>query len=268
MRILVIGDAMVDEYWYGKTSRVSQEAPVPVVAVSRTETRSGGAGNVANNIEAMGVQVERIFSGSERIRKIRLISGAQHVARIDYDHPQDAIPPNAAFREALERCGLVVAVDYGKGSLGAIAALIRAANGTPVLVDPKGHDLERYRGAALIKPNREEMKELVGGWSTQDDLDFKARQFLLACGIGSILLTQGADGMTLYQRGETIHMPAEAVTAVDVSGAGEAALAAYAAGLAKGYAPKTCLKFASRAAAIAVSRPGTVVIKAEELWNS
>jgi len=267
MKILVIGDAMQDEYLTGTCTRISPEAPVPVVSVKRTEKRAGGAANVAANIEAMGVPVERIFGGGERIRKLRVMAGGQQVARIDYDYQQTAIVPDAAFTEAVARCDLLVAVDYGKGSLDGVQALIRAAAGKRVLIDPKGHDYARYRGAALLKPNREEMRELVGGWSSKEELDFKARQFLAASGIESILLTQSAEGMTLYTRTDTLHQAAENTAPVDVSGAGEAALAAYAAALAKGYELASCLRFASRAAGIAIGRQGTTICTQEEVCN-
>lgn len=266
MKILVIGDAMQDEYWTGYARRLSPVAPVPVMSIQRTESRPGAAANVAANIEAMGVQAERIYGAGERIRKITVTADGQHVARIDFDHPQSPIPPDAAFIEAAERCNLIVALDYGKGSLANIQALIRAT-GKPFLIDPKGHDYARYRGAALLKPNANEMRELVGGWATREEMDFKARQFLAASGIESLLLTQSADGMTLYTRTETLHAEAENLRPVDVSGAGEAALAAYAAALAKGYAQKNCLRFASKAAGIAISRHGTTIVGAEELWN-
>ena len=267
MKILVIGDAMQDEYLTGTSTRLSPEAPVPVVSVQRTEKRAGGAANVAANIEAMGVPVERIFGGGERIRKLRVMAGGQQVARIDYDYPQVAIQPDAAFRDAVDRCAMVVAVDYGKGALAGIAALIAASPRTPWLIDPKGHDYARYRGATLLKPNANEMRELVGGWASQDELDFKARQFLAASGIESILLTQSAEGMTLYTRTATMHEEAQNRAPVDVSGAGEAALSAYAAALAKGYELASCLRFASKAAGIAIGRQGTTVCTQEEVFD-
>lgn len=267
MRILCIGDAMRDVYWHGQAKRLSPEAPVPILSVASTEVRAGGAANVAANIEAMGVQVERIYGGGERINKIRLLSGSQQIARADFDYPQAPILPDAAFTEAVARCSLVVAIDYGKGSLSGVQALIRAAGSVPVLVDPKGHDWERYRGAALIKPNRAEMRELVGGWDNQAQLDFKARQFLLQSSIGAILLTQSEDGMTLYTREATLHEAPTNRAPVDVSGAGEATLAAYAAALAKGYELASCLRFASRAAGIAIGAFGTTVCKQEEVFN-
>jgi len=266
MKVLVCGDAMTDVYWESTVSRISPEGPVPVAAVQKTDKRGGAAANVANNIEAMGVPVERIFSPSRRIEKVRVFTAGQHLIRVDFDFPQEPIPCDETYEEALSRCELVVFVDYGKGALANIPALIARAKsaGRTVLVDPKGYDYAKYRGATLIKPNRDEMKELVGGWKTQDELDFKARQFLLSSQIDSILLTQGAEGMTLYTREETVHQVAEAKALVDVSGAGEAALAAYAVALAKGLPP---LLFASKAAAIACSRFGTTTVTAAEVFS-
>lgn len=267
MKILVIGDAMLDEYWGGTVSRLSPVAPVPVVSVKHQETRAGAAGNVAANIEAMGVQVERIFGSGERIRKIT-VTASQHITRLDFDHPQRPIEPDSVFMELLERCDLVVALDYGKGSLVNIAALIKAAKGKPFLIDPKGHDYSRYRGAALIKPNRDEMRELVGGWSSCDERDYKARQFMNKSDIESILLTQAADGMTLYTRTDTCHRDSENKSPIDVSGAGEAALSAYAVSLANGYEAVSCLRFASRAAGLAIAQPGTVVLTEEQVFGT
>ena len=267
VKILVIGDAMRDEYWTGFARRLSPVAPVPVISVTHREERPGAAANVAANIEAMGVPCERIYGGGERIRKITVTAG-QHVVRLDFDAPQRAIEPDAAFMEALGRCDLVVALDYGKGSLANIAALIQADKGKPFLIDPKGHDYAKYRGAALLKPNRDEMRELVGGWGSREEMDYKARQFLHQSGVGSILLTQAADGMTLYTRTDTLHQEAENRAPVDVSGAGEAALSAYAAALARGYIATACFLYANKAAGIAITRHGTTVCTQEEVFGT
>ena len=271
MRILVCGDAMHDIYYRGVVTRISPEASVPVLLVKSVESRQGAAGNVAANIEAMGVEVERIYGRSpERIQKIRLLSRTQQIARVDFDHPQEPIPGDATYAEALSRCKIVVFSDYGKGSLANIEGLIGLANtiGRVTLVDPKGYDYAKYKGATLIKPNRDEMRELVGGWASQDELDLKARQFLVQSKVQSILLTQAEDGMTLYTRSETHHAPAENKAPVDVSGAGEAALAAYAAALAKGYLPVECLRYASKASGLACSMQGTVVCSEEEVFGT
>lgn len=268
MRVLVCGDAMADIYWRGNVSRVSPEGPVPIVSVTEKEKRDGAAANVANSVEALGIPCERIFGGGERIQKIRLIARSQHVVRVDFDHPQTPIRADAAYEDALSRCEIVVFVDYAKGSLADIQPLIAKAKEMRrlIFVDPRGHDFTKYRGATMIKPNREEMKELVGGWSTQDELDFKARQFLVSSGIESILLTQAAEGMTLYTRQDTLHVKADNGAVVDVSGAGEAAMAGYTAAIAKGYKPLEAVAFANKAAGIAVGRFGTAIVKEEEVF--
>ena len=266
MKILVIGDTMVDEYWRGTVARISPVAPVPVVSVKSVETRAGAAANVAANIEAMGVPCERIFGGGERIRKIT-VTAQQHMARLDFDHPQKPIEADATFLEAVGRCDLIVALDYGKGSLVNVAALIRAAGDKPFLIDPKGCDYAKYRGAALLKPNQNEMRELVGGWTTQAELDLKVRQFMHAGGVGSVLLTQAEEGMTLYSP-EPLHLESENKAPVDVSSAGEAALAAYAVALMRGHNAAGRVACANRAAGIAVSRAGTVVVTKEEVFGT
>ena len=266
-KILVIGDAMLDEYWSGSVSKISPVAPVPVVSMVNAETRPGAAANVAANIEAMGVSVERIFGCGERIRKITVSVGVQHIARLDFDYPQKPIVPDSNFIEAVDRCDMVVALDYGKGSLANIQELIQASKGKPFLIDPKGHDYARYRGAMLLKPNREEMRELVGGWSTRQEQDFKVRQFLHTSGIESILLTQEADGMTLYNP-EPLHLDSENKSPVDVSGAGEAVISAFAVALAKGCSQNESVRFASRAAGLAIAKPGTAVLTEEQVFGT
>lgn len=260
---------MSDIYWHGSVNRISPEAPVTIVKVEKTERREGAAANVANNIEAMGVPCERIFGAStQRIQKIRLLAREQHVVRIDFDHPQSAIACDATYEEALGRCDIVVFVDYGKGSLTGVQALIGKAReaGRAVFVDPRGHEFDRYRGATMLKPNKQEMKELIGGWTTQDELDFKSRQFLLSSAIDSILLTQAAEGMTLYTRTETLHVKAETEQAVDVSGAGEAAMAGYTAAIAKGHKAADAVRYASKAAALCIGRFGTTVLTEKEVF--
>ncbi len=267
--MLVAGDAMADIYWRGNVTRISPEAPVPIVAVVEEEKRDGAAANVANNIEGMGIACERSFGAGLRIKKIRLLANRHHTARIDFDFPQTPIEADASYEDALSRCEIVVLVDYAKGSLSKVQALIAKAKEMKrqIFVDPRGHDFDKYRGATLLKPNREEMKELVGGWATQDELDFKARQFLVASGIESILLTQAAEGMTLYTRSDTLHVKAEPREVVDVSGAGEAALAGYTAAIAKGHTPGEAVGYANRAAGIAVGRFGTAVVTEAEVFG-
>ena len=269
MRVLVVGDAMEDLYWRGDIRRVSPEAPVPIITVTDAEKRPGGASNVANNIEAMGVQCERMFGASQqRIQKIRLIARNQQVARVDFDYPQAAIAPDASYEEAIERCKIVVFVDYAKGTLVDIQPLIAkaVAAGCAVFIDPKGYDYARYRGASMIKPNQDEMREMVGGWRTQDELDFKVRQFLLASGIESILLTQAQDGLTLYTKNQTVHHLPINGAPVDVSGAGEAVMAGYAAAIAKGHSAEDAARYANKAAGVACQHFGTVIVEEKDVF--
>jgi len=271
-RVLVCGDAMMDHYWSGRAKSISAEAPVPVYLIENMDVREGAAANVANNIEAMGVPCERMFGGSlERINKIRVMAKEQHVCRIDFDPQQLAIRVDADYEDALARCTAVVFVDYGKGALTNIRDLIAKANQMEryVLVDPKGHDFNKYRGADLIKPNRDEMRALVGGWKNQHELDLKAHQFLIDSGIKAMLLTQAEDGMTLYEHGNTHHCPPFPADGpiVDVSGAGEAALSAYAACISLGVDCERALAAANKAAALCIRRHGTTVLKKEEVFG-
>lgn len=270
MTILVCGDAMIDRYWMGEVSRISPEAPVPVVKVIRTEEREGGAANVANNVAAMGAECRRLFSPSkEQVVKIRIIGRNQQVVRADFDNRQEPINL-PAFDMAQYGCDFVVFSDYGKGALADIGKLIvlaKTANKT-VLVDPKGHDYERYRWADVVKPNLDEMKELVGGWSGEAELTKKAESLRIRADIGAILLTRSARGMTLYNGDGVHHIEAEPREIYDVSGAGDTAIAALAVALSEGMALKAAASVANRAAGVAVERFGTAVITREEAFGA
>lgn len=269
MRILVCGDAMVDRYWLGDVDRISPEAPVPVVKMKRQEERPGAAANVARNCEAMGAKVDRLFSPSvEKVVKIRLIARNQQVSRIDFDEPQEPVS-EAIFEDLVPHADVVVLSDYGKGALANVADLISIAkqNGKIVLVDPKGVSYERYRYADVVKPNLHEMKELVGGWVSEAQLDSKVRSVMSAFDLGAILLTRAADGMTLYDSLSVKKIPTEAREVYDVSGAGDTAIAALAVGLAKGLALDRAAHYANKAAGIAVGRFGTATVTAEEVFS-
>jgi rfaE bifunctional protein kinase chain/domain len=256
---------MVDEYWFGTVSRVSPEAPVPVLSIERVETREGAAANVANNCRALGAPVRAVFGGGDRIRKIRAVSRNQQMMRLDYDFPQIPI-------KGLDYSGvsLVVFVDYGKGSLRDVRELILKAKeaGVRVLVDPKGYDYEKYRGADLIKPNLDEMRVMVGGWEDEEDLANKVQELQERAEIGAVLLTRAADGMTLYAGwgGTSLSVPARATGLVDVSGAGETALAAFAVALHEDCSLYAAMEYANKAAGIAVGRFGTTVVRREEVF--
>lgn len=262
---MVAGDAMLDRYWFGDVSRISPEAPVPVVRMLREEERPGAAANVARNVEAMGGECVRVFGSGKPIEKLRLIARNQQVARVDFDHPQEPISSLPGVGD----CGMVVFSDYGKGSLKNILDLIAMAKlaGATVLVDPKGHEYQKYRGADVIKPNLNEMKELVGGWSNEEQLSAKAQRLRADAGIGAILLTRAADGMSLYDHEGMTHIPAVAQEVYDVSGAGDTAIAALAVALSRGYSLKAAAGFANRASGIVVGRFGTAVATASEVFG-
>lgn len=269
MRILVAGDAMLDRYWFGEVSRISPEAPVPCVSVQGIEERQGGAANVARNIEAMGVSVSECFSPSwtsDPVIKLRVIARNQQVARVDFDHPQKPIDP-AQVRERIAECDCVVLSDYAKGSLARVAQIIEVCKteGKRVLVDPKGHRYERYRNADLVKPNQFEIRELVGGWDSEAELREKIEEMRDRVNIGAVLVTFGSGGMTLYN-GVTAHFDAEAREVYDVSGAGDTAIAAFAAATVKGFDQVEATRLANKAAGVAVGRFGTAVVKKEEVF--
>jgi D-glycero-beta-D-manno-heptose-7-phosphate kinase len=263
--ILVAGDAMRDIYWHGEVTRISPEAPVPVISVKRVEEREGAAANVAANVEALGVKCEPHFGGPMRqvIRKIRLMVKGRQEYRVDFDYPQHPIP-RLDFSEAK----VVIFVDYGKGTLGNVQSLIQEAKsaGATVLVDPKGYDYSKYRGADVVKPNLDEMKVMVGGWKDEHDLTLKAQDIRLKANIGALLLTRASEGMTLYTHKGAFHLPAEAKDVVDVTGAGETAIATLGVSLHNGYSLEESVKYANKAAGIVVGRFGPSVAKKEEVF--
>lgn len=268
--ILVAGDAMVDRYWFGEVSRISPEAPVPVVRVVREEERPGAAANVARNVVAMGAACETVFSpSSEPVRKIRVIGRAQQIVRVDFDVPQSPIDPDE-FEGKLAAANVVVLSDYDKGALRDARTLVSRAKalGKAVLVDPKGHDYAKYHGADLVKPNLNEMRELVGGWGSEDELRRKAERVMRDARIRAILLTRAEAGMTLYdaQAGVT-QIPALAKEVYDVSGAGDTAIAAFAVALENGRRFDECAFYANRAAGVVVARFGTAVATQGEVFG-
>jgi rfaE bifunctional protein kinase chain/domain len=298
MKILVCGDAMLDLYWFGDVHRISPEAPVPVVRMVRTEERAGAAANVARNCRSMGAEVTliSILGSDERGRqleallahedirflpcrslvttqKLRVIARSQQVARIDIDPEMisSALEElTAAYEREVGGCDIVLFSDYGKGALSGVSSLIALAKaaGKTVLVDPKGYDYERYRNADVVKPNLDEMRELVGGWKTEYELEQKARALRLDAGIGAVLLTRAADGMTLYTASGTTSITAAAREVYDVSGAGDAAIAALAVALGRGMTVERAAPYANKAAGIAVGRFGTTVVTESEVFHA
>jgi D-glycero-beta-D-manno-heptose-7-phosphate kinase len=262
--ILVVGDAMRDVYWHGEVTRISPEAPNPVISVKRVEERDGAAANVSANVLAMGVGVSEIYGESpEKITKIRAVANGQQVYRLDFDYPQHAVTTIP-----VSNVKVCIFVDYGKGTLANVQDLIKQAKdaGATVLVDPKGYDYSKYSGADVVKPNLDEMKVMVGGWKDEHDLTMKAQKIRLDANIGAILLTRGPDGMTLYDYKGATHIPAEAKNVLDVTGAGETAIAALGVSLHRGYSLEKAMFYANKAAGIVVGRFGPSIATEEEVF--
>jgi D-glycero-beta-D-manno-heptose-7-phosphate kinase len=296
-RVLVVGDVMLDRYWFGEVSRISPEAPVPVVKVERSEERLGGAANVARNVVALGARVallsvvgtdeagqalQRLLS-EEGIEsslhqdadlsttiKLRVIGRQQQLLRIDFENwPAHEVlrAKLMEFSDRLPDCDVVILSDYGKGGLTHITEMIRLARaaGKRVLVDPKGEDYSRYAGATMITPNRAELREVIGKWSSEDDLARRARQLREELGLEALLLTRSEEGMTLFRAEGVTHEAAQAREVYDVSGAGDTVIATMAVMLASGADPATAMRLANRAAGIVVGKLGTAVAHLDEL---
>ncbi len=297
--VLVVGDVMLDRYWFGEVVRISPEAPVPVVKIDRVEERPGGAANVARNASALGARVsllsvvgrdeagsslrrllkrERITSklhtdrGLKTTVKLRVIGRRQQLVRVDFETPpsHEALASKLRdFRRLLRGVDAVVLSDYGKGGLTHIVKMIGMARaaGKPVLVDPKGEDFSRYRGATLITPNSAEFRAVAGGWTTEAELTRKARNLMRKLQVESLLITRSEDGMTLYRRsGERLHVPAQAREVYDVSGAGDTVIATLGVMLAAGAGLEQAVRVANRAAGIVVAKFGTAVVRPDELF--
>ncbi|MBV2180488.1 MAG: D-glycero-beta-D-manno-heptose-7-phosphate kinase [Castellaniella sp.] len=297
-RILVVGDIMLDRYWFGEVDRISPEAPVPVVRVARREDRLGGAANVARNIAALGAQVGLMgIVGSDeagaRIRalvrgsgihdglvedaegmdttlKMRVLGRQQQLLRVDFEQGPGSRALDALdteFRAALADYDLLVLSDYAKGALARVEPLIQAARdaGVPVLVDPKGHQYRRYQGATLVTPNRSEMQDAVGRWDSEDDLTRRAQAMRQELNLEALLVTRSEQGMTLYTAAGRQHADAQAHEVFDVSGAGDTVLATLAVTRAAGLDWYDAMLWANRAGGIVVGKLGTSIVTAEEL---
>ncbi len=296
-RVLVVGDVMLDRYWFGEVSRISPEAPVPVVKIGRTEERLGGAAIVARNIAALGAQVSLLSvigedeAGSSLTRlidaeniagrlqrdkevsttiKLRIIGRQQQLLRADFEtQPSHEVLAESLsdYEELLPQSDAVILSDYGKGGLAHIARMIAAARdrNRPVLVDPKGDDYERYRGATLITPNRAEFREVAGSWKSEEELANKAQRLRRDLDLQAVLLTRSDEGMTLYREAGAVHVPAETREVFDVSGAGDTVIATLGALIAAGAELATAVQYANRAAGIVVGKLGTAVVTRGEL---
>jgi D-glycero-beta-D-manno-heptose-7-phosphate kinase len=294
---MVVGDVMLDRYWFGEVSRISPEAPVPVVKIGRIEERLGGAANVARNVAALGAQVQLLSvvgddeagaaldrllkdeeipaalhrdAGIATTIKLRVVGRQQQLVRIDFENePGHEVLASslAEFERLLPNANLVILSDYGKGGLAHIGRMIEVANamGKRVLVDPKGDEYARYRNATAVTPNRGEFRELAGSWKTEDELTGKAQQLRRELGLEALLITRSEEGMTLYREGERLHEPTVAKEVFDVSGAGDTVIATLGVMLAAGADFSLAVRMANRAAGIVVGKLGTAVVHRDEL---
>lgn len=296
-RILVVGDIMLDRYWFGEVERISPEAPVPVVRVVKREDRLGGAANVARNIVALGahatlagfvgedeaatsvrqllseagIQANMITDAAHPTTlKMRVLGRQQQLLRIDFEEK-----PTAALLDALRdqvehllsEHDVLVLSDYAKGALAQVELLIALARkkGLPILVDPKGTDYQRYRGASLVTPNRSEMQQAVGVWGSEQALTDRAQALREQLELDALLVTRSEQGMTLFTGQGREHVDAQAHEVFDVSGAGDTVLATLAVMRAAGVDWPTAMHWANRAGGIVVGKLGTSIVTAGEL---
>lgn len=297
-RVLVVGDIMLDRYWFGEVERISPEAPVPVVRVARREDRLGGAANVARNIAALGAhaglvgvigadepgqQVRRLVQEASidghlvenqadmpTTLKMRVLGRQQQLLRVDFEQE-----PGAQALTALGSCvadlvaqyDMLVLSDYAKGALGRVDAMIAAARqaGVPILVDPKGPLYQRYLGATIVTPNRLEMQEAVGRWTSEADLEQRAQRLREELSLEALLITRSEQGMTLFTDAGRQHVEARAHEVFDVSGAGDTVLATLAVTRAAGLSWHESMLWANRAGGIVVGKLGTSIVSIEEL---
>ena len=296
-RVLVVGDVMLDRYWFGEVERISPEAPVPVVRVARREDRLGGAANVARNVVALGghatlVGIVGADEAGESIArlatqegvqadlaadaenpttlKMRVLGRQQQLLRVDFEqHPASATLDDldARFARHLAHHDVLVLSDYAKGALERVEALIAMARaaGIPVLVDPKGDDYTRYRGATLVTPNRSEMQQAVGRWTSESQLTERAQHLREELDLEALLVTRSEQGMTLFTAAGREHVDAQAHEVFDVSGAGDTVLATLAAMRAIGLPWEQAMAWANRAGGIVVGKLGTSIVTAAEL---
>jgi rfaE bifunctional protein kinase chain/domain len=298
-RVLVVGDPMLDRYWYGAVDRISPEAPVPVVKVNREEERIGAAANVAYNVVTLGAKasflgvvgedepgrkLETLLRetgiathlkrdpGLKTTVKLRVIGRHQQLLRMDFENEPDheaLASQNEAFEELVPHHEAVLFSDYGKGGLAHIPKMIQIARkqGKPVLIDPKGSDYERYAGATVITPNRAELQQVVGGWKDDAQLQGKAQQLRAALKLDAILVTLGEGGMTLFDARGDLHVEANAREVFDVTGAGDTVIATLAAMVAAGMPLRDAMPIANKAGGIVVGKFGTATVSYEELFE-
>ena len=300
-RVLVVGDVMLDRYWFGNVARISPEAPVPVVHVQRSEERPGGAANVARNAAALGARVTLLSvvgrdeaganlaallkqdkvsarlhrdAGISTTVKLRVIGRQQQLLRLDFETTpgHEVLAAKLRdYRKLLRQHDVVILSDYGKGGLTHIEAMIAAARraGKFVLVDPKGDDFGRYRGASILTPNRSEFQQVAGKSNSESDFTLRAQKLRRALGLEALLVTRSEEGMTLYRdkrSGSRLHVPTQAREVYDVSGAGDTVIATLGVAMASGLPLDEAVRIANRAAGIVVGKFGTATVRSAELF--
>ncbi|TBM04567.1 bifunctional D-glycero-beta-D-manno-heptose-7-phosphate kinase/D-glycero-beta-D-manno-heptose 1-phosphate adenylyltransferase HldE [Hafnia paralvei] len=299
--VLVVGDVMLDRYWYGPTSRISPEAPVPVVKVDTVEERPGGAANVAMNIASLGANARLVgLTGIDdaaralsaklgevnvkcdfvsvpthpTITKLRVLSRNQQLIRLDFEEGFSSIDPQPIFdriQHVLPKLGALILSDYAKGALNSVQQMIqlaRAAN-VPVLIDPKGTDFERYRGATLLTPNLSEFEAVVGRCKTDEELVERGLQLMREFELTALLVTRSEQGMTLLQHDQSpLHMPTQAQEVYDVTGAGDTVIGVLATCIAAGTSLEEACFLANAGAGVVVGKLGTSTVSPIELENA
>ncbi|HEM8875112.1 TPA: bifunctional D-glycero-beta-D-manno-heptose-7-phosphate kinase/D-glycero-beta-D-manno-heptose 1-phosphate adenylyltransferase HldE [Providencia stuartii] len=299
--VLVVGDVMLDRYWHGPASRISPEAPVPVVKVNMVEERPGGAANVAMNIASLGANSRLVgLTGIDdaakalteslnavkvrcdfvaipthpTITKLRVLSRNQQLIRLDFEEGFENIdvqPLLERIEQALPHIGALVLSDYAKGALSQVQKMIALANkaGVPVLIDPKGSDFERYRGATLLTPNMSEFEAIVGRCRDNQDVEEKGMNLLKSLDLTALLITRSEQGMSLIRRDEPpLHLPTEAQEVYDVTGAGDTVIGVLAASIASGRPLHEACALANAAAGVVVGKLGTSTVSPIELENA
>ncbi len=297
-RVLVVGDVMLDRYWYGAVDRISPEAPVPVVRVTREEERNGGAANVAYNVVTLGAQASLLTvvgddEASHKLEalvaktgirthfgrdadlkttvKLRVIGRQQQLLRMDFENtPKNEIlaTQTATFTQLLPLHDAILFSDYGKGGLAHVSDMIAQARALkkPILIDPKGSDYSRYQQANVITPNRAELQQVVGSWTDEDDLRAKVHALRTQLHLDAVLLTRSEEGMTLFDAEGQLHVSAQAREVFDVTGAGDTVIATMAALVGAGVSLRDALPLANRAGGLVVGKFGTATVSYEELF--
>ncbi len=297
-RVLVVGDVMLDRYWYGAVDRISPEAPVPIVRITREEERNGGAANVAYNVVTLGAQaslltvvgddeashkLEALVAGTgirthfgrdadlKTTVKLRVIGRQQQLIRLDFENtPKTELlaSQTETFVQLLPEHDAVLFSDYGKGGLAHVSDMIQRARaaGKPILIDPKGTDYSRYQHATVITPNRAELQQVIGIWQDDAELQTKCQNLRQQLKLDALLLTRSEEGMTLFDAQGQLHVSAQAREVFDVTGAGDTVIATMAALVAAGMSLRDALPLSNRAGGLVVGKFGTATVSYEELF--